>query len=83
MVSVRDDGIGIAPAQLSSVFEMFTQVDRSNRLAQGGLGIGLTLVRSLVAMHGGAVEARSEGVGTGSEFVVVLPAATTPRRAVG
>ena len=78
VVSVRDDGIGIAPDQLSSVFEMFTQVDRSNRLAQGGLGIGLTLVRSLVAMHGGTVEARSEGVGTGSEFVVVLPAAATP-----
>ena len=78
VVSVRDDGIGIAADQLSSVFEMFTQVDRSNRLAQGGLGIGLTLVRSLVAMHGGTVEARSDGVGTGSEFVVVLPAAATP-----
>ena len=51
--SVRDNGIGIAADQLASVFEMFTQVDRSNRLAQGGLGIGLTLVRSLVAMHGG------------------------------
>lgn len=78
VVSVRDDGIGIAPDQLSSVFEMFTQVDRSNRLAQGGLGIGLTLVRSLVAMHGGSVEARSEGPGTGSEFVVVLPAGAAP-----
>jgi two-component system, sensor histidine kinase len=74
VVSVRDNGIGIAPDQLASVFEMFTQVDRSNRLAQGGLGIGLTLVRSLVAMHGGSVEARSAGPGTGSEFVVELPA---------
>ena len=54
-VSVRDNGIGIPQEQLASVFEMFTQVDRSNRHAQGGLGIGLTLVRSLVSMHGGTV----------------------------
>lgn len=74
LVRVRDDGIGIAPDQIGSVFEMFTQVDRSARLAQGGLGIGLTLVRSLVTMHGGDVYARSHGVGTGSEFVVELPA---------
>ena len=74
IVSIRDSGIGIAADQLGSVFEMFTQVDRSNRLAQGGLGIGLTLVRSLVEMHGGHVEARSDGPGTGSEFIVVLPA---------
>ena len=58
---MRDNGIGIPPAQLASVFDMFMQVDRSNRRAQGGLGIGLTLVRSLVAMHGGRVEARSDG----------------------
>jgi CheY-like chemotaxis protein/two-component sensor histidine kinase len=75
VVVVRDDGIGIPTQQLVSVFEMFTQVDRSNRLAQGGLGIGLTLVRSLVEMHGGQVEARSQGPGTGSEFVVSLPVA--------
>ena len=80
-VSVRDDGIGIAGDDLSSVFEMFTQVDRSNRLAQGGLGIGLTLVRSLVSMHGGTVHARSEGPGRGSEFVVSLPlVAAQPHR---
>jgi signal transduction histidine kinase len=72
-VSVRDDGIGIPAGQLESVFDMFTQVDRSTRRAQGGLGIGLTLVRSLVAMHGGRVEARSDGPGRGSEFVVTLP----------
>ena len=77
-VSIRDNGIGIPQEQLASVFEMFTQVDRSNRLAQGGLGIGLTLVRSLVSMHGGTVEARSCGPGTGSEFVVVLPALAEP-----
>ena len=72
-VSVRDDGIGIPPEQLASVFEMFTQVDRSDRMAQGGLGIGLTLVRSLITMHGGTVEARSDGLGRGSEFIVQLP----------
>jgi signal transduction histidine kinase/ActR/RegA family two-component response regulator len=74
LVSVRDNGIGIAADQLQAVFEMFTQVDRSNRRAQGGLGIGLTLVRSLVTMHGGRVEACSAGLGCGSEFVVDLPA---------
>src|SRR5205085_5075312 len=72
IVTVTDDGIGIPRDQLTSVFEMFTQVDRSNRMAQGGLGIGLTLVRSLIGMHGGSVEARSKGPGTGSEFVVSL-----------
>jgi len=73
IVSVRDNGIGIPPDQLASVFEMFTQVDRSSRLAQGGLGIGLTLVRSLVGLHGGTVRAHSRGAGTGSEFIVELP----------
>lgn len=72
-VSIKDDGIGIAPALLPQVFDMFMQVDRSTRRSQGGLGIGLTLVRSLVGMHGGTVEARSEGPGLGSEFVVKLP----------
>ena len=73
MVSVRDNGIGIPSSHLTSVFDMFMQVDRSDRRAQGGLGIGLTLVRTLVAMHGGRVEARSEGPDQGSEFVVELP----------
>jgi signal transduction histidine kinase len=73
VVSVRDNGIGIPPAQLASVFDMFTQVDRTDRRAQGGLGIGLTLVRSLVSMHEGRVFARSDGPGAGSEFVVELP----------
>jgi signal transduction histidine kinase/CheY-like chemotaxis protein len=73
VISVKDNGIGIAPNALSQVFDMFMQVDRSTRRSQGGLGIGLTLVRSLVAMHGGTVEARSEGPGLGSEFVVRLP----------
>ena len=73
-VSVRDNGIGIPPECLGSVFDMFMQVDRSSRRAQGGLGIGLTLVKSLVQMHGGRVEARSAGSGAGSEFIVDLPA---------
>jgi two-component system, sensor histidine kinase len=75
VVLVRDDGIGIDPGHLASIFDMFTQVDRANRRTQGGLGIGLTLVRSLVSMHGGTVLARSNGAGQGSEFEVRLPLA--------
>ena len=74
VVRVRDNGIGILPKHLDSVFEMFMQVDRSSRHSQGGLGIGLTLARSLVAMHGGQITAHSAGPGKGSEFVVNLPA---------
>ena len=73
VVSVRDTGIGIAADQLSRIFDMFSQVDRSLERSQSGLGIGLTLVRQLVELHGGRVEARSEGPGEGSEFVVRLP----------
>ena len=76
IIVVRDDGIGVDAEHLASIFEMFTQVDRSNRRTQGGLGIGLTLVRSLVMMHGGTVAARSKGVDTGSEFEVRLPLAS-------
>jgi len=70
---VRDDGIGIPRAMLARVFDVFTQVDRTLDRSEGGLGLGLTLVRSLVEMHGGTVEALSEGPGRGSEFVVRLP----------
>jgi signal transduction histidine kinase len=77
-VSVRDNGIGIHSSHLASVFDMFMQVDRSNRRAQGGLGIGLTLVRTLVDMHGGCVEARSDGPNQGSEFLVELPLLAEP-----
>jgi len=73
VVSIRDTGIGIPAEMLPHIFKMFTQVDRSARQAQGGLGIGLTLVRTLVEMHGGHVEAHSRGVNEGSEFVVRLP----------
>jgi two-component system, sensor histidine kinase len=78
IVSVRDNGIGIPPAQLASVFDMFSQVDRSTRRTQGGLGIGLTLVRTLVDIHGGRVQARSAGSGQGSEFIVDLPVIIGP-----
>ena len=73
VVSVKDTGIGIAADQLPRIFEMFSQVDRSLERSQGGLGIGLTLVKRLVEMHGGRIEARSEGLGKGAEFVVRLP----------
>jgi signal transduction histidine kinase/ActR/RegA family two-component response regulator len=75
VVSIRDNGIGIAPDLLPRVFEMFMQVRRTARRAQGGLGVGLTLVKSLAELHGGSVEARSEGLGKGSEFIVRLPVA--------
>jgi PAS domain S-box-containing protein len=74
LVRVRDNGIGIAPDVLPRVFDLFKQGPRSLERAQGGLGIGLTLVRRIVEQHGGAVEAMSPGVGGGSEFVVRLPA---------
>jgi PAS domain S-box-containing protein len=73
LVKVKDTGVGILPEKLSSVFEMFSQVESSLEWSQGGLGIGLMLVKRLVEMHEGTVEARSEGLGRGSEFVVRLP----------
>jgi len=81
VISVRDSGVGIPPDMLDHVFDLFTQVDRSHAHIGGGLGIGLTLVRRLVEMHGGRVEARSGGAGAGSEFRITLPvrAAAPPR----
>ena len=70
---VRDNGIGIAPHMLPRIFELFVQVDHASTKAQGGLGIGLTLVKNLVEMHNGIVQAQSEGLGKGCEFVVRLP----------
>ena len=72
-IRVKDSGLGIPEAALSTIFEMFSQVARHSDRAQGGLGIGLTLVRRIVEMHGGNVVARSEGPGLGSEFIVKLP----------
>jgi PAS domain S-box-containing protein len=74
-IRVRDNGVGIAPDLLPRLFDLFVQADRSLARSQGGLGIGLTLVKRLVELHGGRVEAQSAGVGKGSEFVVRLPAA--------
>ena len=74
VVRVRDDGIGIAAEQLPQLFTMFTQADTSLERTRDGLGIGLTLVKAVVEMHGGTVEARSDGLGRGSEFEVRLPA---------
>jgi two-component system CheB/CheR fusion protein len=79
VVRVRDNGIGIAPEMLSRVFNLFAQADRALDRAQGGLGIGLTVVKRLVELHGGRVEAHSEGLGRGAEFVVRLPAALAMR----
>jgi signal transduction histidine kinase/DNA-binding response OmpR family regulator len=73
VVAVRDNGIGIAPAHLPKVFDLFMQADRSLDRSFGGLGIGLTLVRRLVELHGGRVQAYSAGLGQGSEFTVRLP----------
>ena len=73
VIRVRDTGIGIAAEQLPHIFEMFTQLDTSLERTQSGLGIGLTLAKNLVEMHGGTVRAHSAGIGQGSEFVVRLP----------
>ncbi|MDB5338562.1 MAG: domain S-box-containing protein, partial [Planctomycetaceae bacterium] len=73
VLTVRDTGIGISLELLPHVFELFVQADHTSTKAQGGLGIGLTLVKNLVQMHGGSVRAESAGVGKGSEFTIVLP----------
>ncbi|HEY7312421.1 MAG TPA: PAS domain-containing protein [Gemmataceae bacterium] len=75
VLRVRDTGIGIAPTMLSRIFDLFVQAERRLDRSQGGVGIGLTLVKKLVELHGGTVEAHSAGPGRGSEFVVRLPAA--------
>jgi PAS domain S-box-containing protein len=94
VLHVRDNGMGIDPGLLPHVFEMFVQGARGPDRAEGGLGLGLSLVRTLTALHGGTVSGRSEGLGRGSEFTVRLPASVEPvksraassegpRRAVG
>ena len=94
-ICVQDNGIGLSPIALADIFTMFSQVQHSRARAEGGLGIGLALVKGLVDLHGGTVEVFSEGAGCGSEFVVTLPcrvasttqpsaaaAASAPRTAV-
>lgn len=80
LVSVRDTGAGIAPDLLPKVFEMFAQADHDPGRPQGGLGIGLSLVKNLVQLHGGSIEAHSEGPGRGSEFILRLPGHSAERR---
>ena len=73
-VSVKDHGVGLAPESISGIFEMFSQIEEVEGRSEGGLGIGLALVKGLAELHGGTVEARSAGLGQGSEFTVRLPA---------
>jgi len=77
VVRVRDNGVGIDPRLLPKVFESFVQSERSPERADGGLGIGLTIVKLLVELHGGKVEVQSAGAGSGAEFIIRLPALAT------
>ncbi|HEY1068167.1 MAG TPA: ATP-binding protein, partial [Pirellulales bacterium] len=77
VVSVRDTGVGIPAEMLPRIFDLFTQVDRTLEKSQGGLGIGLALVRRLLGLHGGSITAHSEGMNRGSEFIVRLPTLET------
>ena len=78
VIGVKDRGVGIPPEKLPEMFELFAQGDRSLARSEGGLGIGLTVVKKLVEMHGGTITAESEGPGKGSEFIIRLPAAKKP-----
>jgi PAS domain S-box-containing protein len=82
VLTVEDDGQGIAPEMLPRIFDFFVQAEQTLDRSKGGLGIGLTLVRRLVELHGGTIEARSRGSGQGSEFVVRLPAREAPEHTV-
>lgn len=83
VLTVRDTGVGVEPALLPRLFETFTQADRSLDRSEGGLGLGLSLVKGLVELHGGTVEARSDGPGRGAEFVVRLPLQPEPAAVTG
>ena len=72
-ISVKDDGLGLAPESIGGIFKMFSQIDGVEGRSEGGLGIGLALVKGIAELHGGSVEARSAGLGQGSEFIVRLP----------
>jgi signal transduction histidine kinase len=73
LIHVADNGVGIPHDMLPKIFELFTQVESSRAQSEGGLGIGLSLVKQLVTLHGGTVQVRSDGEGKGSEFTVRLP----------
>jgi signal transduction histidine kinase/ActR/RegA family two-component response regulator len=78
VVHVKDDGVGIAPDRIGTIFELFAQAENAIGRAQGGMGIGLALVRNLLHLHDGTISAKSDGVGHGSEFTVTFPLATQP-----
>ena len=80
---MRDNGIGIAPELLPKVFEMFSQIDAGQAHSEGGIGIGLALVKGFVELHGGSVEAKSDGLDRGSEFIVTLPGSKAAAGAEG
>ncbi len=82
VICIKDNGIGIPPEKLPVIFDLFVQIDRSLERTQGGLGIGLTLVKELVELHGGSIEASSEGEGKGSEFLIRLPLPTAHTESV-
>src|ERR1043165_6086356 len=73
VIRVKDNGMGIAPDMIEHVFDLFAQGERTLARTEGGLGIGLTLARRIVALHGGSISARSDGTGKGAEFVVRVP----------
>src|SRR5262249_23684556 len=83
VIGVTDCGIGIPPDMLDQVFEMFTQVNRTLDRSQGGLGIGLALVKRLLELHGGTISAQSPGLGRGSTFTVRLPLVESNARGTG
>ena len=83
MIRVADNGIGIEPTVIKGLFEMFSQIDSAIDRAEGGLGIGLALVKGLVALHGGSVQATSAGLGKGSEFTIRLPLSVVVEPRVG
>jgi len=80
VIKLRDTGVGIPPEKIAQMFDLFSQGDRSLARSEGGLGVGLTLVKRLTEMHGGSVTAHSEGTGKGTEFVVRLPLAREESR---
>lgn len=80
VIRVEDDGVGIAPDRIDGIFELFAQAENAIGRAQGGMGIGLALVRNLVQLHDGSIEASSDGIGKGSVFVVSLPLAKRNER---
>ena len=79
VITIRDTGKGIPADKLESIFEMFTQLDGQGGRTHSGLGIGLTLVKSLIQMHGGTIKVQSEGVNQGSAFIVRLPSYKSSR----